>query len=258
MGVAQAISLLLLLASAGACAPVARTSPDPDGGPLYTPAEIYEFDLHGLRLGMAREDACRRLLELGFRRHGPADCSPDADDEPSNPVEEAADGYLGPASRDRIERVQTSPALRLRYVFLLYRTRGGRETVVGLNADTDEPRQQDALERATVQQWGTPTRYERYGYTILRYGPTAAQVDGNNRSDFQGCQHFPECRHERGTDCARTLSRFASVIAEVVIYDWGRSIRIEDHRPYLRALRASGALERRDWERRECGIFPAH
>lgn len=249
---------LMLLAILLGCAPVAQTPADPDGGPIYTPAQIYGFDLHGLKLGMERRDACRRLLELGFKRHGPVDCSHDPDDEPSNPVEEAADGYLGPASLNPDERLETSPARRLRYVFLLYRTSKGRETVVGLSADTDEPGQQDALDRATVEQWGAPTHYERHGYRVLRYGASPAQVDGDNRSDFSACQHFPQCAHGRGTDCGRALTRFASVIAEVVVFDWGRSIRIDDHRPYRSALRASGALERRDWERNVCPVFPIH
>lgn len=246
-------SMPVLLACLSSCVP--DTKPG-EGAPssTYAAAAIYRLDILGLRLGITRNEGCERLRALGFKRQGPDGCGPDPDDLPVR-LDDAADQYLGPAS-GVTEATAGSPAVDFRFLALSYRRIGGRDVVVGINAVTNEPKQEDRIEAGVRARWGAPTHFERHAYRVLRYGSSRAQTDSDARGRFGMCRTFPECQEERGIDCSRVLAKFASAVAEVVIFDWGRHISIDDYRPFLQDLRA--ARERRPWRHQVCQPTSIH
>ena len=238
-----AAALVLL---AAACAPERPASPLPSAGPAYSVADIHRLDFQGIRLGMARDEVCRRLIANGYRNWNGGDCGPlghleEGDEAPGDDFRGSAPG--GWCHPDECR--PGTPSGNVMFVSLEYERLGRRDIVRKIGAWTAEPGRRDELAAQTMREWGQPTFHARWAYTVLNYAPSARQADFYNRSDFDSCRYSPGCAEQRGKDCGAVLSEFGTPHASVVVFDWGRTIEIEDVRPYVRALRASGALQGR-------------
>jgi hypothetical protein len=236
-----------LLIGLATSSPKARPQYDVQRGPRYDAAEIYRLSFHGIRLGMTSTEACTRLLAKGYTRRPNdqkgRDCRPEALGD------KLSDAFFGTRVFSNAGEPRLGTATdTVQSLLLSYSMSDGGPAITEIQVMTNERGRLDDLVRTVVREWGRPTLLERHAYATLAYAASPEEADGSNRQSFSSCQSSPECEYLRGSDCAAVLRRFAGVFAQVAVYDWGRWIRIEDNRPYLASLQASGALERRDWE----------
>jgi hypothetical protein len=241
--------LALALFILAGCGADPRTAPERPRAPVYAAADIYRFDFQGVRLGMTREEACSLIVANGYRNRDGAGCGPTVPHREGET--EPVDVFLGRAMRDcaRESCEAGTPAANVQFLSLTYQRVDGRDVVRKINADTAEPGPVGPKEEAAIRAWGPPTFHEparsQGAFSVLIYGATPAEADWMNRETYNRCGFSPDCEARRGTDCGAVLSDFANVTAEVTVYDWGRWVRIEDRRPELGALRASGRLRGR-------------
>lgn len=235
-----ASSLLLLVLLAG-CAPAGARDEHSRFGPAYGPGAVQRLAFQGVHLGMAYEDACQRLRAMGYVRRtleeNRASCAA--------PSRDGGDTFFGRRpSPDHAPVPPGSPAASVASFSLSTGLSRGRLVVTGIWVLTNEPRQQAALRRAAIAQWGRPTRDEDVGYLILGYGLSRGQLDMTNRENFSSCRMNPVCTQRSGADCGAALSTFGTAYARMVIYDWGRTIEISDYR---HDRRAADIVRRRRW-----------
>lgn len=223
--------------SLGLLAACARTG-QIDGeraGPNYGPREVYRLSFQGVRLGMDYVAACERLFALGYVRH-PSDtaegCSREA-------VADGGDGFFGGSFS------QPGTVARTVKFFTLRTSQGrGRPVLTGIDVHSDEPGRQNALVEMMRDEWGEPTAFAAPTYARLTYASSRAQANWYHRANHMSCLVRPQCYEK--LDCGAILRRFSTAVAEVAIYDWGRWIRISDHRATLEKMRRSGELARID------------
>lgn len=259
MSAARILAPLLLFLTAQQAA----TPPDPrvdPSGPRYDADAIYRLEFHGVRLGMPRDEVCRRLLAGGYTNRSAGDCGPlaprDYEDEPP------ADSFHGTAPGGWCREERCDPALpsaAVQFISIGYDRVGGRDLVRSFYIWTNEPQDRDALAQATVRAWGRPTYYARWGYNVLYYGASPDQAEFYNRSNYGRCRYNPGCGEMDGLDCGAILTDFATPNAQVVAYDGFRVIEVEDARLDLRDLAASGVIEgRRVVPRYACPVGSVH
>lgn len=268
MAVRWVVVALCLLA--GSCAPVAMApvgppaAPQASAAPLperYDAAAIYRLEFHGIRLGMARDEACRTLLANGYHlRFDSAGCGPLA---PFEDGEESPRDNFGGSARGSCHPEQCrpgTPAEQVSTIIVLYERIAGRDIVNDISVSTVETEGSDALAADGVRHWGRPTFRADWGYTVLNYAASPREADFYARGDFGQCRTFPECAAEDGIDCGAILNDLSAPHARVLTVYGGRSITIEDPRPYVARLRASGELQGRRLRRsgRICHRVPAH
>jgi hypothetical protein len=237
---------LALLLLSGAAAAQASTGDPPNirsHGPAYSVAAISRLDVLGLHLGMEQRAACDQLLAMGFRRQGRDDCGPHQDLD-------ADDGFLPPASGLREERGRGLSAESVSHVSLRYEQSGSSQSVVVIYVDTDERNRPRSLTEATLAAWGTPTYAGYYAedYVQFFWATSRRQALPDNRDRFGRCTYMPQCEWQNGLNCGPVFRAFATPVAEVVVYDWGRHIEIMDFGADLRRLSRSGDMRRRPWE----------
>lgn len=246
---ARALAFPLTGLLIAACSEAPPTTGYPTMGPSYGASAIYRFDFQGIRLGMARDELCRRLIANGYSHPDRRSCGPLAELEegeldPGEGFDGAAEGWCRrePCRPD-------SPAGKVQYVSMTYERIGGRDFLRTLSVSTAEPKSRAELMAATIREWGEPTYYHIHGYTQMIYGASPGQANFANRETFARCVISPQCETGKGTDCGAVLSRFATVNASVTVYggsDRGsRVIRLEDPRRHVRRSRASGDLRGR-------------
>lgn len=250
--------LLWLVAGQPAAAP-----PDPrvdPSGPSYGADAVYRLEFHGVRLGMPRDEVCRRLLADGYTLESPGDCGPlaprDYEDEPPGDSYRgtAPGGWCGQPPCD-----PASPSASVQFISIDYDRADGRDLVRSFYAWTSEAADRDALTDVTVRAWGWPTYYARWAYNVLLYGESADQAEFYNRSNYGRCRYNPGCAEMDGLDCGAILSDYATANAQVTAYDGFRVIEVEDARLDLRDLRASGVIEgRRVVPRYACPVSSVH
>lgn len=242
----QALALALILPGCSATSSSDGTS----SGPAYSPAHIYRFAFQGIHLGMPFDEACRTLRSLGYVLRTVEEDRRGCD--ANRVLQGDFDGWKGvtffgirpttglpPLRSD-------APAQNVRFFSLSIDDRRGRPRVVGISIDTAEPNRRTELAELTAREWGRPTFFADYGYTVLGYGQSRRQVDGANRDDFDSCRFRPQCaRRQERLDCDSLLTEFSTAYARTVAYDWGRHIEIEDQRanPEVQDI-----LRRRAWE----------
>jgi hypothetical protein len=233
-----------LVALAAACAPVPYERTDPRaGGPLYDADAVSRLDFLGLHLGMEQGAACARLRAIGYLRQGREDCGRHGElDSDDGFILPGADGMPPPPGPG-------APLESVEIVHLRYELVGGREMVIQIGAHTQSPGRPAALVRASIAAWGPPTFHGHYArdYVELYWGASREQASPANRNQFGRCTYRPQCEWQRGMDCGSVFARFATPVAHVVVYDWGRWVTIEDYGAYVRALRRSGEWQRRPW-----------
>lgn len=245
----RAVKALALVIFSAGCGAEPQTTPQRGPPPTYATREIYRFDFQGVRLGMARDDICPRILANGYRNRDGAGCGPTVPHREGE--SEPVDVFLGgaaPRPCGEGECPPGAPSANVTFLSLTYERIGGRDIVREINVDTAEPGPLGPKTESTIRQWGVPTFHEPGrdgGYSVLIWGATVDQADWGRRESYNRCQFSSDCEARRGTDCGAVISDYATATAAVTIYDWGRWIRIEDRRPQLRALRASGRLRGR-------------
>lgn len=222
MAVTTAVSLIL-----AACA-LSQSPQDASATPIkvYSRAQIRALAPYGVHLGMDAMQACKVLLRGGFSRHpnnsAGADCAartpPDEDDI-----------FFGDGTLGNLEnKVRTKFGIVF-YFSMQYRNQGSRREVSQISIWTNEKDQQDALEAATRAEWGEPTFFAKWGYRVLNYASSPQQADFNNRSDYGSCNYMPACKTpEERQECMGIRKRYASVWMSVTVFDWGRTIEIQD------------------------------
>ncbi|HST35185.1 MAG TPA: hypothetical protein VLK25_00950 [Allosphingosinicella sp.] len=236
-------SLLLVAAQQPVAPPDPRVDPS---GPSYDAEAVYRLEFHGIRLGMARDEVCRRLTANGYTLESPGRCGPlaprDYEDEPPG------DSYRGtaPGGSCRASPCDpASPSSSVQFISVEYERADGRDLVRSFYLWTSEPSGRDALTEATVRAWGRPTYYARWGYNVLLYGASADQAEYYNREKYGRCVYNPGCAAIDGLDCGAILNDYATPHAQVTAYDGFRVIQVEDARLELRDLRASGVIDGR-------------
>lgn len=221
---------------AAGCAPL-PTPRNAAPAQVYDAAAVYRLDFQGIRLGMARDEVCRVLVANGYYERDETGCGPRVVDID---IDDQFDGSAPGQCRAEHCRPGT-PAAAVRFLSLRYERRADRDVVTEISVWTNEPLPRDALAARTTQAWGPPTFRNPVG-TVL-YGASRRQADDGARDDFDFCRRSPECGPPRdGLDCAALLNELGTPYAQVAVYDWGRSIRIEDPRAAVEALRATGRL----------------
>jgi hypothetical protein len=213
-------------------------------GPVYDAAAVSRLEFEGVHLGMEQSEACEALIARGYTRQGRSDCGPHDDLRDD-------DGFLGRGAGDSRPYAGPGDAPEvIQHVHLRYQAVAGRQMVIKVGGYSRAPHQPERLTRAAFAAWGPPTFYGHYAvdYVAMNWAGSARQANPDNRNRFGHCTYRPQCEWQRGIDCAPIFREFATPVAHVVIYDWGRDVTIEDHGAVLRALRSSGDLRRRPWE----------
>ena len=207
-----------LIATVAACTsePAGRGAAPP--GPTYSRETIRSFEFFGIHLGMEAGAACRVLKEAGFSRGRWVDTDVDCTTFP----EEDGDTYFG-----RGPGAATAHGA-LRSISFDYELVGGTRRIRGISIYTDEKDQQAALEAAARAEWGAPTYYATWGYTVLNYARSPAQADFYNMSDYGSCLSIGCSDREDAEKCIPVLQRYATATMHLVIYDWGRYIELRD------------------------------
>ena len=229
-------------------------------GPSYDADAIYRLEFHGVRLGLARDEVCRRLLANGYTLEEAGECGPraprDYEEEPQG------DSYRGTAGGGWCRQEpcdRALPSAKVQFISVEYDRLDDRDVVRSFYLWTSEAKDRDSLTAETVRHWGRPTYFARWGYNVLHYGASPDQAEFYNRSNYGRCLYNPGCAEQDGLDCGAILSDYATPNAQVVAYDGFRVIEVEDARLDLRDLRASGVIEdRRVVPRYACPVTSVH
>ena len=250
--------LLAAILVCSACSPDSPRLATEPARALYSDAQLYGLRFKGVGLGMSPAEICSTLTGQGYIRR-PQDRAGDPC-RADRLKPESSDDYFGEAVFRDFRDPRRSPTDSVHHIAVTYRGAGPSLRATSIRAHTREPDRAAELIAATISEWGRPTHFENHAYAILNYAGAAALADPMNIHAFGSCRFNAGCEYQKDkTDCGAVLRAFARPRAQVTIYDWGRSIELDDDRPYVADLKASGWFERRAWEKpAACPVYQVH